>query len=129
VEPPTPVVPDEDSSERRRGEDTRGIPSNEVLDEAMEARLMDMAGFDRNDLYERRGPVTRRGLAHLLEPDDAILAVERDHAVIRRKDGSVQTFWNLRRDPSWIRRIGGGSGDAERAEGDGSGELAPPESG
>lgn len=65
-----------------------------------------MAGFERSELYERRGPAVRWGLARFLEPGDKVIEVHPDHARIQRKDGTQQTFWNLRKRPRWIRPAG-----------------------
>ncbi len=100
----------EAEAERRERQDEPAIPGSDRIDAATEARLMEVAGFTRAELYERRGALSRRGLVSFLEPGDKILEVAADHVRIRRKEGPVQTFWNLRRPPAWLRPIGDETG-------------------
>ena len=68
----------------------------------LEKQLMETTGLTRSDLYNRRGGLSERGLAPLLETTDEIVEVKKDHVVIRTSDGSIQTFWNLKKDLPFI---------------------------
>lgn len=95
-----------DEEERRReGQETAVPEGHELLPPEVAQRLQEVAGFTAADLFERRGALTSRGLAHLLEPGDEVLEVLPDHARIRKMDGSLQTFWNLERLPAWVRAV------------------------
>lgn len=91
------------ADERRRQTRDDDIPEDgERLPPDLEGQLLARAGFTRKDLYERRGPLLRQGLVRLLRQGDQILEVLDDHAVIRKADGSIQTFWNLAKRPAWV---------------------------
>jgi hypothetical protein len=89
--------------ERRLDARDESIPDDgERLPPDLEGQLLARAGFTRKDLYERRGPLIRQGLARLLQAGDEILEVQEDHAVIRKADGSLQSFWNIAKRPAWV---------------------------
>lgn len=73
-------------------------------------QLQDVAGFLPEEIHERRGALVRVGIQSLLGAGDRLVEVHADHAVVRRKDGSLQSVWNLRRDPPWVQRVGKDSG-------------------
>lgn len=100
------------AQERRRQRQDEAIPDDgERLPADLEGQLLGRAGFTRKDLYERRGPLIRQGLARLLRPGDEILEVREDHAVVRKADGSIQSFWNLAKRPSWVTPVAPGAPD------------------
>lgn len=100
--------PRDEGEERRSGQEPRYPTSAETLGEEVAQEILEVAGFRPEDLFERRGPLTTRGLAYLLQPGDEVLEVLSDHVRIRRRDGSVQSFWNIRKLPSWVQRVSGG---------------------
>lgn len=102
-----------DAEEERRlqHQDEAIPPDAERLPPDLEGQLMARAGFTRQDLYERRGPLIRQGLARLLRAGDEILEVREDHAVVRKADGSIQSFWNLAKRPYWVTPAEPGSTD------------------
>jgi hypothetical protein len=81
-----------------------------------EEDLMKITGLTRADLYNRRGGLSERGLAPLLESTDRITEIKEDHVVITTADGSIQTFWNMRLDLPFIRSCEGQSSDALKSE-------------
>lgn len=97
--------PGGEAPERRGRDDDAAVPGDGRLPPEVEKRLLEVAGFDRKALYERRGALICRGLAALLERGDEVVEVHPDHARIRRVDGVEQTFWNLDADPPWLTRV------------------------
>lgn len=91
----------EPRDERRKEAEPAKMRSKKI-DAALEQKLMDVAGLTRADLYNRRGGLSERGLAALLETSDEISEVLSDHVVITTSDGSKQTFWNMKKDLPFI---------------------------
>jgi len=87
--------------ERRKQVEPAKMRSKKI-DAALEIKLMEVAGLTRADLYNRRGGLSERGLAALLEATDEITEVKNDHVIITTADGSKQTFWNMKMDLPFI---------------------------
>lgn len=91
----------EPKDDRRKQAEPAKMRSKKI-DEVLEDKLLNVAGFTRADLYNRRGGLSERGLVALLESTDEICEVKADHVVISTADGSKQTFWNMKKDLPFI---------------------------
>lgn len=80
--------------EKRKGEDPKRLGSR-LIDAQTEKQLIEVGGFTRKQLYNRRGTPSERGLVTLLEKDDQILEVLPGCVRIKSREGTVQTFYNL----------------------------------
>lgn len=89
--------------DKRTSDDPRKLGSKRISEDEEAALLA--AGFTKSQLYNRRGGLVERGLASLLEPGDAIESIEPGRVLIRTKEGSHQTFWNLNQTQDFLRPI------------------------
>ena len=105
-----------EGEERRKGSSDAKMRSK-LIDEELEKRLMEVTGLTKSDLYNRRGGLSERGLAALLEPGDTIVEVLADHVVIQTKDGTQQTYWNLNRELPFLRSCTSDDKDTIKEEG------------
>jgi len=87
--------------ERRKDSKPLKMRSKKIEPE-IEEQLLEVTGLTRAGLYNRRGGLSERGLAPLLETTDEIVDIKKDHVVIRTSDGSLQTFWNMKLDLPFI---------------------------
>ncbi len=95
-------VSSHEQEERRKGASDAKMRSK-LISEELEQRLMEVTGLTKSDLYNRRGGLSERGLAALLEQGDTIVEVLDDHVVIQTKDGTQQTYWNLNRELPFLK--------------------------
>lgn len=80
--------------EKRQAEDPKKLTSR-LIDAQTEKKLVEVGGFTRKQLYNRRGTPADRGLGTLLEKEDQIIEVLPGQARIQTREGTVQTFYNL----------------------------------
>ena len=105
----------EHEERRKSGSDAK--MRSKLIDEELEKRLMEVTGLTKSDLYNRRGGLSERGLAALLEPGDTIVEVLDNHVVIQTKDGTRQTYWNLNRELPFLRSCTSDDKDTKEVEG------------
>ena len=80
--------------EKRKAEDPKRLQSR-LIDAETEKRLIEVGGFTKKQLFNRRGTPSERGLGSLLEKDDTILEILPGQVRIKTREGTVQTFYNL----------------------------------
>lgn len=83
-----------DVQEKRKKDEPKGLKSR-LIDADMEKQLIEVGGFTKQQLHNRRGTPAERGLGTLLEKDDQILEVLPGKVRIKTREGTVQTFYNL----------------------------------
>lgn len=84
-------------------DDTR-IPGRKLTADD-ESRLIQVTGFTRKQLYNRRGWHSERGVATMLEAGDTIESIDENHVVIRTAAGTVQTVYNLEKETPFLKRL------------------------
>lgn len=94
-EPGAPATPSEDEGK---------IPRKKLTQE-QETQLLELTGFSRPQLYNRRGWHSERGLATLLDAGDVIEEIHPTHVVIRTAEGSRQTLYNLDRETPFLKKL------------------------
>lgn len=82
--------------DKRKREDPQRLSSGRV-DPEVERRLVETAGLTKKQIYNRRGPLWEKGLVALLDPGDTIVEVTPAGVVIRTREGTIQTCYNLDR--------------------------------
>ena len=85
---------DSEIQEKRKGENPQKLGSR-LIDAETEKKLVEVGGFSKKQLFNRRGTPAERGLGTLLEKDDQILEVLPGQVKIKTREGTVQTFYNL----------------------------------
>lgn len=90
----------------RRSDESAPKMRSKKIDASQEQELLQKAGFTDKDLYNRRGWLDKKGLASIMETGDRIVEVCDDHVILETPSGVRQTFWNFRKDLSFLRHIG-----------------------
>ncbi|TPW08464.1 MAG: hypothetical protein FD129_2436 [bacterium] len=80
------------------------IPRKKLTQE-QETQLLELTGFSRPQLYNRRGWHSERGLATLLDAGDVIEEIHSTHVIIRTAEGSRQTVYNLERETPFLKKL------------------------
>ena len=80
--------------EKRKNEDPKRLGSR-LIDAETEKKLIDVGGFSKKQLFNRRGTPAERGLGTLLEKDDEIVEILPGQVRIKTREGTVQTFYDL----------------------------------
>jgi hypothetical protein len=88
--------------EKRQADDHRKLGSR-LIDAETEKRLIEVGGFSRKQLYNRRGGPAERGLCTLLEKDDQIVEVLPGQVKIKTREGTIQTYYNLEAAQDFLR--------------------------
>jgi hypothetical protein len=89
--------------DKRRADDQKKLRSK-WISEDLEKRLIEQGGFSKPKLYNRRGSLSERGLASLMEQGDNVQDVKPGEIRIQTREGTVQTFYDLEAEHDWLRR-------------------------
>lgn len=100
----TPPEDADEGDEKRKSDDPRKLTSKKVTDE-LERELIEIGGFSKKALFNRRGGIGDRGLAALLEAGDTIVEVLPGQVRIKTREGTIQTFYDLEREQDFLKRV------------------------
>ncbi|MBI4862328.1 MAG: hypothetical protein HY815_19025 [Candidatus Riflebacteria bacterium] len=98
------------AEEKRKADDQKKLRSKWITDE-LERRLLEVGGFSRNQLYNRRGGPAERGLTSLLETGDQIVDVLPGRVVIKTREGTIQSYYNMEKAHDFLQPVPGTSKD------------------
>lgn len=93
--------------EKRKNDDPRKLGSR-LIDAETEKKLIEVGGFTRKQLYNRRGTPAERGLGTILEKDDQIIEILPGLVRVKTREGTIQTFYNLDAPQPFLKPIAGG---------------------
>ena len=104
------------AQEKRKAEESERLSSGRI-DPATERKLIEVSGFTRRQLYNRRGALWEKGLAAVLDSTDTVVGATEQGALIKTREGTQQTFYNLDRPQPFLAPIAPatpkGSGSSE----------------
>lgn len=92
--------------EKRKNDDPKKLGSR-LIDAETEKKLIEVGGFTRKQLYNRRGTPAERGLGTLLEKDDQIIEILPGRVRVKTREGTIQTFYNLEAPQPFLKPIEG----------------------